>query len=42
MANHAHLNQVDLRKGLVVPWLLNVKDRDDVLMVEVAQEFHLS
>lgn len=37
-----YLNQVDLVKRLITPWLLDIKNADDVLMVEVAQELHLS
>lgn len=38
----AYLNEIDLSKALVVTRLLNVEDRDDILMVEVAQQLHLS
>jgi hypothetical protein len=36
------LNEVNLRKGLQTAWLLNIKNGDDVLMVEVSQKFHLT
>lgn len=39
---HQFLNQVDLCEALVVSWLLDVEDGDDVLMVEVAKELHLT
>ena len=32
----ADLNQVDLCKGLVVPRLLDVKNGNDVLMIEIS------
>ena len=31
-----HLNKIDLGEGLVIPWLLNVKNGDDVFVVEVS------
>lgn len=37
-----YLDQIDLIKCLVTPGLLNVKNTDDVLVVEVAQELHLT
>ena len=37
-----YLDQIDLLEGLIVPRLLDVEDGDDVLVVEVAQELHLS
>ena len=41
-SGYAHLNQIDLGEGLVVSWLLDVEDGDDVLVVEVPQQLHLS
>ena len=38
----AHLDEVDLGECLVVARLLDVEDRDDVLVVEVPQQLHLS
>ena len=37
-----YLNEINLGKALVVPWLLNVQYWNDILMVEVSQKFHLS
>ena len=39
---HAHLNEVNLGERLVVARLLDVENRDDVLMVEIPQQLHLS
>ena len=39
---HAHLNEVNLSERLVVARLLDVEDRDDVLVVEIPQQLHLS
>jgi len=38
----AHLDEVHLSECLVVAGLLDIKDRDDVLVVEVSQQLHLS
>jgi hypothetical protein len=38
----AHLDEVDLCESLVVSGLLDVEDGDDVLVVEVAEQLHLS
>lgn len=38
----AHLDEIDLGKCLIVARLLDVEDGDDVLMVEVPQQLHLS
>ena len=37
-----HLDQIDLVEGLIVPRLLDVEDGDDVLVIKVAQQLHLS
>jgi hypothetical protein len=39
---HQLLDEVDLAEGLIVPRLLDIQNTDDVLVVEVAQEFHLT
>lgn len=39
---HELLDEIDLVKGVVAPGLLDVEDRDDVLVVEVAQQLHLA
>jgi len=39
---HELLDKVDLLEKLIASWLLNIKDRDDVLVVEVAEELHLA
>ena len=39
---NAHLDEVDLGECLVVARLLDVENRDDVLVVEVPQKLHLS
>ena len=39
---HELLNEVDLGEVLVGAWLLDVKDGNDVLVVEVAEELHLA
>ena len=31
-----HLNEIDLGECLIISWLLNVKDGDDVFVVEVS------
>lgn len=33
----AYLDKIDFRECFIVPGLLDVQDRDDVLMVEVAK-----
>ena len=38
----SHLNEVDLGKGLVVSRPLNVKNGDDILVVEISQQLHLA
>lgn len=38
----AHLNQVHLIEPLVVAGPLDIQNRDNILMVEVAQQLHLS
>jgi hypothetical protein len=38
----ADLNQVHLGEGLIVPRLLDVEDGDDVLVVEISQQLHLT
>jgi hypothetical protein len=38
----AHLNQIDLGEGLVVAGLLDVENGNDVLVVEVSEQLHLS
>lgn len=38
----AYLDQINLVKRLITPWLLDVEDADDVLVVKVAQQLHLS
>jgi hypothetical protein len=37
-----HLDEIDFVEAVVAPGTLDVEDGDDVLMVEVAQELHLS
>lgn len=37
-----YLNQVDLVKRLITPWLLDIENADDVFVIEVAQELHLT
>ena len=37
-----YLDQIDLGESLVIPRLLDVENGDDVLVVEVPQELHLS
>ena len=37
-----YLNEVHLIEGLVVAGLLDVENGDDVLMVEISQQLHLS
>ena len=37
-----YLNEVNFGKALVISGFLNVEDRDDVFVIEVAQEFHLA
>jgi len=39
---YAHLDEIDLGKGLVVSWPLNVEDGNDVLVVEIPKQFHLA
>ena len=38
----AYLDQIDLVEALVAPWLLDVEDGDDVLVVEVPEQLHLT
>lgn len=38
----SYLNQIHFVKCLVITGLLDVEDRDDVLMVEVSKKLHLS
>ena len=42
MVGCMYLNQIHLGEGLVVAGLLDVEDGDDVLVVEVPQELHLT
>ena len=37
-----YLNQVDFGERFIISGLLNVKNRDDVLVVEVSEELHLT
>lgn len=37
-----YLNEVDLVKAVIASRLLDVKDGDDVFVVEIAQQLHLS
>jgi hypothetical protein len=39
---NAYLDEVDLCECLIVAGLLDVEDRDDVLVVEISQQLHLS
>lgn len=39
---HEFLDEIDLCECFVAPGLLDVKNRDDVLVVEVSKELHLS
>jgi len=32
---HKLLNQVNFVEGLVIPWLLDIEDTDDVLVIEM-------
>ena len=36
------MNEVDLGKALIISGLLDVENGNDVLVVEVAEQFHLS
>ena len=38
----SHLDEIHLGESLVVAGFLNVKDGNDIFMIEVAQKFHLS
>jgi hypothetical protein len=38
----AYLNEVDLGKAVVITRSLNIEDRNDVLVVEVSQQLHLT
>ena len=40
--SHSYLNEVHFGECLVVSGLLNVENGNDVLMVEVSKELHLS
>ena len=42
MGSHTNLNEVDFGKRLVISRFLDIKYRDDVLVVEVSHELHLS
>lgn len=37
-----HLNEIDLGERLVISWLLDVKNGDDVFVIEISQQFHFS
>lgn len=41
-AQKSHLNQVHFAEGLEVTWPDNVKDRNDVLVVEMSEQLDLS
>ena len=41
-AGGAYLDEVDLGEGLVVAGLLDVQDGNNVLVVEVSQQLHLT
>lgn len=38
----AYLNEIDLGEGFKIPRFLDIKDRDDVLVIEVSQQLHLA
>lgn len=38
----AYLDQINLSERLIVPGLLDIQNADDVLVVEVSQQFHLA
>lgn len=38
----AYLDQVDFRERLIIAWFLDIQNGDDVLVIEVAQQFHFS
>jgi hypothetical protein len=37
-----YLNEIDLVKAIIASGLLDVEDGDDVFVVEIAQQLHLS
>jgi len=37
-----YLNEVDFVERSIVAWLLNVENGDDVFVVEVSQQLHLT
>jgi hypothetical protein len=41
-ASSPYLDKVDFGEGLIVPRLLDVEDGDDVFVVEISQQLHLS
>jgi hypothetical protein len=36
------LDEIDLVEGLVVSWLLDIQNGDDILVVEIPQKLHFS
>lgn len=36
------MNEIDLGKAIIITRSLDIEDRNDVLMVEISQQFHLS
>lgn len=38
----AYLNEIDLGKAIIITRSLDIEDRNDILMVEISQQFHLS
>jgi hypothetical protein len=40
--SESYLDEIDLSECFIAPWLLDVKNRDDVFVVEVPEQLHLT
>jgi hypothetical protein len=38
----SYLDEINLSECVIAPWLLDVKNRDDIFVVEVSEKLHLT
>lgn len=36
------MDEINLSEAVVIPWLLDIENTDDVLVIEIPQELHLT
>lgn len=41
-SERTYLDEINLVKGIIASWFLNIENRDDVFMVEVPKQLHLA